>query len=116
MDVPAPGANVSFESPYLDLLKNRINLKQSPFSTRASRLLIFKTDGHFTVRLAERWFKLAGQLAAYRQRAPLIDHWVPTDEQGSPLEMTVTTYPDRLECDTRIGRFVMCFVDPETLM
>jgi putative isomerase len=70
---------VSFESPYLILLKNRINLKQSPFSDRASRLLVFRSNQHFTIRLAERWFKLAGQLASYRQRAPLIDDWILTD-------------------------------------
>lgn len=107
---------MSPESPYLSLLKNRINLKQSPFSTRASRLLVFRTNEHLTIRLAERWFKLAGQLSAYRQRAPLIDHWVLTDGEGNPLEVKVTTYPHRLELATRLGEFVLCFVDPETLM
>src|SRR5512143_342741 len=66
-------------SPYLRLLKNRINLRQIPFSDRASRLLLFQANHHFTIRLAERWFKLAGQLAAYRERPPLIDHLVFTD-------------------------------------
>jgi len=107
---------VSFESPYLILLKNRINLKQSPFSDRASRLLVFRSNQHFTIRLAERWFKLAGQLAAYRQRAPLIDDWILTDGNGDPLEVTLTTYPHRLECATPVGKFVLSFVDPETLL
>ncbi|HEY5982238.1 MAG TPA: trehalase family glycosidase [Anaerolineales bacterium] len=107
---------MSFQSPLLELLKNRINLRQSPFSTRASRLMVFRSNEHFTIRLAERWFKLAGQLSAYRQRAPLIDRWALTDGQGNPLELRVTTYPHRIECSTRAGEFVLCFVDPETLL
>jgi glycogen debranching enzyme len=107
---------VSFESPYLSLLKNRVNLRQSPFSERASRLMVFRSNEHFTIRLAERWFKLAGQLAAYRGRAPLIDHWTLTDGEGTPLEVTVTSYPDRLECATPVGEFVLTFADPETLL
>jgi putative isomerase len=103
-------------SPFLELLKNRINLKQSPFSERASRLLVFRSNQHFTVRLAERWFKLAGQLSAYRQRAPLIDGWILTDENGSPLDVEVTTYPHCVECKTRLGTFVLTFADAEALL
>lgn len=61
-------------SPYLALLKNRINLRQIPFSERGSRLMVFRSENHFLVRLAERWFKLDQQLSSYRQRPPLIDH------------------------------------------
>ena len=107
---------MSFESPYLALLKDRINLTESPFSERASRLLVFRSNEHFTIRLAERWFKLAGQLAAYRQRAALIDRWVLTDGDSNPLEVTLTSYPHRLDCATRIGDFALSFVDPETLL
>lgn len=107
---------MGFDSPYLSLLKNRLNLRQSPFSDRASRLLVFRSNGHFTIRLAERWFKLAGQLAAYRDRAPLIDNLVLTDGAGNPLEVELTTYPHQLECSTRVGSFVLCFSDPETLL
>jgi hypothetical protein len=45
------------DSPFLDLLRNRINLSQIPFSERGSRLLVFETNHHLAVRLAERWFK-----------------------------------------------------------
>ena len=44
-------------SPYLTLLKDRINLRQIPFSERGARLLVFCTDDHFAVRLTERWYK-----------------------------------------------------------
>ncbi len=107
---------MSFESPYLDLLKNRINLRQIPFSDRASRLLIFQSDHHFTIRLAERWFKLQGQLAAYRERPPLIDNLQFTDGKGNLLPGTLTTYPHRIEWQTRVGSFSLTFVDAETLM
>ena len=59
--------SVNVNSQYLNLLKNRINLREIPFSERGSRLLIFQSNDHFTVRLAERWFKREGQLSAYRK-------------------------------------------------
>jgi hypothetical protein len=103
-------------SSFLELLKNRINLRQIPFSDRASRLLVFRSDDHFTIRLAERWFKLQGQLAAYRQRPPLIDQWVFTDAEGNPLTGNLTTYPHRLDLSTTIGDFSLTFADAETLL
>ncbi len=68
------------DSPYLELLKNRINLHEIPFSERGSRLLIFQDNSHFSVKLAERWFKVDQKLSSYRQRPPLIDEWYFTDE------------------------------------
>ena len=103
-------------SPYLALLKNRINLRQIPFSERGSRLMVFRSENHFLVRLAERWFKLDQQLASYRQRPPLIDYWQLTDENDQPLAFELITYPHRLECRTSIGTFTMIFVDTETLL
>ena len=103
-------------SKYLNLLKDRINLREIPFSERGSRLLIFQSDQHFTFRLAERWFKKEGQLTAYRQRPPLIDQWVFQDEKGDPLELRLTTYPHLIDCETRIGTFSLAFVDIETVL
>ncbi len=108
--------NRSFDSPYLNLLKNRIDLKQIPFSERGSRLLIFHSGQHLTVRLAERWFKREGQLSAYRKRPPLIDQWIFTDGDDRPLELNLTTWPHRIDCITRIGTFTLSFVDAETLL
>ena len=107
---------MNINSTYINLLKNRINLRQIPFSERGSRLMVFRTNHHFTVRLAERWFKREGQLSAYRQRPPLIDQWVFTDGEGNPLELDLTTYPHRIDCATRIGTFTLTFVDTETLL
>src|SRR5678815_2728179 len=103
----------NMNSNYLDLLKDRINLHEIPFSERGSRLLIFQSNGHFTVRLAERWFKREGQLSAYRKRPPLIDQWIFTDEKGTLLDLDITTYPHHIECATRIGTFTITFADIE---
>ncbi len=108
--------NTSTNSEYLNLLKDRINLSQIPFSERGSRLLIFQSDGQLTFRLAERWFKREGQLAAYRNRPPLIDQWVFTDRDGNLLDMEVTTYPHRIDFQTRLGTFSLAFVDIETVL
>jgi len=108
--------SVNVNSQYLELLKNRINLREIPFSERGSRLLIFQSDQHLTIRLAERWFKREGQLSAYRKRPPLIDQWVFIDGEGKPLELSLTTYPDRIYFETRIGTFTLAFVDAESLL
>jgi len=60
--------SININSEYLYLLKNRINLHQTPFSERGSWLLIFQFNKHLTIRLSERWFKREGRLAAYRTR------------------------------------------------
>jgi len=104
------------DSPYLTLLKNRINLRQIPFTERGSRLMVFRSDHHFLVRLAERWFKLDQQLSSYRQRPPLIDHWQFTDGDDQPLAFELITYPHRLDCQTTIGTFTLTFADTETLL
>jgi hypothetical protein len=108
--------SMNVNSEYLNLLKDRINLRQIPFSERGSRLLIFRSNEHLTVRLAERWFKREGQLSAYRKRPPLIDQWVFIDGEGSPLKTRLTTYPDRIYLETRVGTFTLAFVDAETLL
>jgi glycogen debranching enzyme len=104
------------ESPFLHLLRNRINLKQIPFSERGSRLMVFSSDDHLAVRLAERWFKREGQLSSYRQRPPLIDEWHFTDGEGRPLEFELTTYPHCVDCRTALGVFSLVFVDQETIL
>ncbi len=105
----------SRSSLYLQLLKNRINLRQIPFSERGSRLLVFLENNHFNMRLAERWIKLSGKLAAYRSRPPLIDRFTLNDDTGNQLPLEVTTYPDRIEIETPIGVFWLAFLDSETL-
>jgi putative isomerase len=102
-------------SPYLNLLKNRIDLSEIPFSERGSRLLFFKENQHFTIRLAERWTKVSRKLSDYRQRPSLVDQLILEDLSGSPLPVQVTTYPDSIEVSTPIGLFEFLFQDSETI-
>jgi Mannosylglycerate hydrolase MGH1-like glycoside hydrolase domain len=105
-----------FASPYIDLLKNRINLLDVPFTDRGSRLLVFRNANQLSIRLAERWFKRDQQLAAYRSRPPIIDEIQFVDPVGSPLDLQITTYPNQVVCQTRLGNFVIVFQDMETLL
>jgi putative isomerase len=105
-----------WSSPYLELLKNRINLRQIPFSERGSRLLLFQDNDHFQIKLAERWFKIDQQLSSYRQRPPILDEWRFTDEHGMPLELEITTYPHRIDCHSSLGTFSIVFADTESLL
>ncbi|HTP02527.1 MAG TPA: trehalase family glycosidase [Anaerolineales bacterium] len=107
---------MSIDSPYLSLLKNRINLRRIPFSDRSSRILVYRSENAFRIRLAERWLKLDARLSAYRDRPPLISNWVLTDGEGNPLDIDLTTYPHGLECSTSVGLFTLAFADPETLV
>lgn len=102
-------------SRYSAILKNRINLQQIPFGERGSRLMIFRDNQHFKIRLAERWIKQSGELSAYRRRPPIIDQFALTDASGNSLPMQTTTYPECIEIETPIGGFTLAFWDTETL-
>jgi putative isomerase len=104
------------DSPYLALLKNRIDLRHIPFSERGSRLLVFQDNDHLQIKLAERWFKIDQQLSSYRQRPPILDEWRFTDEHGTPLELEITTYPHRIDCRSSSGTFSIVFADTESLL
>jgi putative isomerase len=104
------------QSPYLEMLKNRIDLIEIPFGERGSRVMVFRSGNNFSVRLAERWLKLSRQLTAYRERPALVDKWNFTDEEGNILDLQVTTYPHKIESRTRLGTFTQVFIDDETLL
>ncbi len=87
-------------SPFLNALKDRINLRHIPFSDRGSRLMVFRQNDHLQVRLAERWFKLDHQLSSYRNALPF----------------TATTYPHCIIFHTAVGDYWLVFVDQETLL
>ncbi len=103
-------------SPFLQRLENRIDLRTIPFSERGSRLMLFRLNNHFAVRLAERWFKRAPHISAYRRRPPLVEKWFFTDGEGRPLPVETVTYPHKVECFTPAGRFTIAFFDAETLL
>lgn len=107
---------MNFGSPFLELLKDRADLRRIPFTERGSRLLVFRSGDFFHVRLAERWFKREGQLSAYRHRPPIVEDWVLTDGEGRPLALEVASYPHLVECRTSCGTFILTFLDSETLL
>ncbi len=100
---------------FLELLRGRIDLQDIPFSDRASRLLVFRRGSHLRIRLTERWLQWEHEVGHYRQRAPVVDDFQFTDEQGTPLDLHLTSYPHALVFDTARGEIWMAFADEETL-
>ncbi len=107
---------LEIDSPYLELLKNRIDLTKIPFSERGSRLLLMQQDSGLFIRMTERWFKADPRLSAYRERPPIIDQLRFLDGNGNPLEIACESYPHRLGFTTRIGLFSLIFADQETFL
>ena len=103
--------------PYLDLLKNHIDITKLPFSDRGSRLLIFQTPGQsrLFLKLAERLTEIEAGIESYLSRPPFIQDICLVDGKGAPLEFTVTTTPYRLTFHTQIGDFGLVFQDRRTL-
>lgn len=102
-------------SVFLELLRGRIDLEHIPFSDRRSRLLIFRRQHALYIRLAERWAKWEAEVGHYRRRRPVLDDFVLTDENGTPLELNIIAYPHALFIETRLGEFWLSFIDEETL-
>ncbi len=98
-------------------LHNRINLTSIPFTDRGSRLLLFRSQHQFAIRLAERWVKWEAEVGHYRQRPPLVTDFTFLDADGQPLtELTIETTPHAVHISTALGRFTWLFLDPETLL
>jgi len=102
-------------SQFLTLLKDRVDLTHIPFSDRMARIMLFRNDDSFYIRLAERWEKQQAQLGHYRQRHPIIDAFQLIGPDGAPLPFTLTTYPHALVLDTPLGEVTCAFADYETL-
>ena len=51
----------------------------------------------------------------YRARAPVIDDFVFTDENGTPVDFTLVGFPHALCFETRLGNLWLAFTDEETL-
>jgi hypothetical protein len=101
-------------SSVLNLLRNRIDITQVPFSDRGSRLLVYQVPGHsrLLVRLAERLTELRPGLDTYRRRRPFIHRLSLVDEAGQQLDFEgVMTAPHALCFRTRLGDFQLVFQD-----
>jgi glycogen debranching enzyme len=104
-------------SPYLNLLRNHIDIIHVPFSDRGSRLLVFQEPGQsrLLVKLAERLIELQPDIEAYLRRSPFIRDLCLLDEEGEMLEFEVESSPHILYFRTRLGDFGLVFQDNQTL-
>jgi putative isomerase len=104
-------------SPYLDLLRNHIEMTRVPFSDRGSRLLVFRMphQSRLLVKLAERLTELQPDIDAYRSRPPFIRDLYLMDEEGETLEFEIDIFPHILKLQTRLGDFGVVFQDNQTL-
>ena len=103
-------------SPFLALLRNRIDLERIPFTERGSRLMLLRNSEGFAIRLAERWLKRDLEPGAYRVRPAMVDGLGLTDGDGNSLAVEATTYPHCVVGRTSVGEFVITFLDSETLL
>jgi len=104
-------------SPYLNLLRNQLDITRVPFSDRGSRLLVFKVSqkSRLFLKLAERLTAIQPDIEAYLRRPPFICDLCLLDEEGQPLEFELVTYPHVLYFQTRLGDFGLVFQDKRTL-
>jgi len=104
-------------SPYLNLLRNRIDITRVPFSDRGSRLLVFQIPdkSQLLLKLAERLTELQPDIDAYRHRPPFIRQLCLVDEEGQTVDFEVVTYPHALYFQARLGDFGLVFRDRHTL-
>jgi len=104
-------------SAYLDLLKNRIDIRAIPFSDRGSRLLIYLAEhgGSLLIRLAERLVHLQPDVEAYLKRPPFISDLRLTGEDGEPVKLVPETHPYVLYFPNGHGKIGLVFQSPNTL-
>jgi putative isomerase len=104
-------------SPYLNLLRNHIDITHVPFSDRGSRLLVFQApeQSRLLVKLAERLTELQPDIEAYLRRPPFIRDLCLVDEAGEALEFEIETSPHILYFRTRLGDFGLTFQNNQTL-
>jgi putative isomerase len=100
-----------------NLLRNQIDVTRVPFSDRGWRLLLFKDPEQscLFLKLAERLAGLEPGLEAHLRRPPLIQNLNLIDESGQPLDFEITSQPDVLYLETRLGEFGVVFQDNQTL-
>ncbi|MGD2148512.1 MAG: trehalase family glycosidase [Anaerolineae bacterium] len=99
-------------SSLLELLINRIDVTEVPFSDRGSRLLVYRVPerSRLLIKLAERLTGLQPGLDTYRRRKPFIHDLALVDAQGQELSFEkVVTAPHALRFRTSLGDFRLVF-------
>jgi len=102
------------QSDLLNLLQNRLDLEEIPFTERGSRLLIYYNEDGFHVHLAERWTRTHGKYA-YRERPRLMYNIQLLNADGNELPINLTTYPHAVLGQSAIGALWLNFADEKTL-
>jgi hypothetical protein len=98
-------------------MHNRIDLVNIPFTDRGSRLLLFRQEHQFSLRLAERWQKWEQEVGHYRNRPPMITHFTLLTDAGLPVtDIRVESEAHAVWLHTALGVFTWVFVDPETIL
>lgn len=104
------------ESPYIQMLEDRVNLRHIPFTDCGSRLLVYQDEGGLSIRLAAQREQSRPGPALEPACPPLVQCLAFTDGDGNPLPVRFTTYPHCIECHTPLGDFSLTFQDSESLL
>ena len=103
--------------PLIELLTDKIDITQVPFSDRGSRLLVYQNPDHncLYIRLAERLVNYFSGIESYLSRKPYLPELILVNGKGEKLPYKITTKPYVLEFQTDLGKYELVFQDNHTL-
>lgn len=101
----------------LDLLQNKLNLQDVPFSFPGSRLVLYhyKDKQALYLRLAERLTKYFPGIESYTQRDPFLQDIQFLRADLQPLQFSVQASPQQIVLQTNLGTLSLYFSDEKTL-
>jgi putative isomerase len=102
-------------SPFLERLRGRITLDEIPFTDRGSRLYVFRKDARLAIWRGEHTAKRESDGHVCSGCRPMVDDIMLQDENSTPLDFELVSYPHALFFLTRIGVFTLASVDEESL-
>ena len=104
-------------NPLFELLTDKIDITQVPFSDRGSRLLVYQNPDHncLYIKLAERLVNYFPGIESYLSRKPYLPELILVNGNGEKLPFKITTKPHVLEFQTDLGKYKLVFQDNHTL-
>jgi len=105
-------------SPYIKLLRNRIDIAQTPLSAPGSRLLLYRNpkQDSLYLKFAERLMEMVPGLEAHRNHPPFLQNFVLINDRGDPLSFNLVSYPHALFLETSLGIFRITIHEPDSLV
>lgn len=99
-------------------MRNRIDITQTPFSARGSRLLLYRyhEQDALYLKFAERLMEIAPELEAHRHHPPFLQDLVIINKRGEPLSFNVVSHPHALFLETSIGTFKIVIHEHDSLV